>query len=91
MPLKTHPVGATGQRLGALGVVVLNVLVEATGKTCPIPCFVLESSQLLWQGELKDCEVLFGTNVLLLEHGFHVTYLDGTAIEPTSRNGQVLM
>ena len=75
MPLRTHPVGATRQRLGALSVVVLNVLVEATGKTCPIPCFVLESSQPLWQGELKDCGVLFGTNALL-EHGFHVTYSD---------------
>ena len=86
MPLRTHPVGATGQRLGALGVVVLNVQVETTGKTCPIPCFVLDSSQPLRRGELKDCGVLFGTNTLV-EHGFHVSYSDGTTIEPTPRDG----
>ena len=66
--------------------VMLKVQVEATGKTFPIPCFALEPCQPLWQGELKDCEIQFQMNALL-EHGFHVTYSDGTAIEPTSRNG----
>ena len=86
IPLRTHPVGATGQRLGALGVVMLNVQVETTGKTCPIPCFVLDSSQPLWRGELKGCGVLFGTNALV-ELGFHVSYSDGTTIEPIPRDG----
>jgi len=47
IPLKTQPVGATHQRLGALAVVVLNVLVETTGKTCAIPCCGVENLKIV--------------------------------------------
>ena len=44
VPLKSQPVGATGQELGAVGIAMLNILMETTGKTCPIPCYVLDSN-----------------------------------------------
>ena len=64
---------------------ILNVLVETTGKTCAIPFFILDSSQPLWRGELMDCGLLFGTNALV-EYGFRVTHSDGTSVEPTPKN-----
>ena len=65
LPLRSQPVGATGQRLGAVGVVILNVLVEITGKICAIPFFIPDSSQPLWREELMNCGLLFGTNALV--------------------------
>ena len=29
-----------------------------------VPCYVLESSKPIWNGELKNCAMLLGTNVL---------------------------
>ena len=88
VPLKSQPVGATGQELGAVGIAMLNILIETTGKTCPIPCYVLDSNRPLWSGELEDCGVLMGTNALV-KHGFTVTHSDGTHVEPNSKDANV--
>ena len=88
LPLKAQPIGATGKELGAAGIVVLDIQVEATAKTCPVPCYVLDSDQPLWSGELTDCGVLMGTNALIT-HGFGVTQSDGKVIEPGNRRESV--
>ena len=88
VPLKSQPVGATGQGLGAIGIAVLNILMETTGKTCQIPCYVLDSNRPLWSGELEDCGVLMGTNALV-KHGFTVTHSDGTQVEPNRKDANV--
>ena len=88
VPLKSQPVGATGQELGAVGIAMLNILIETTGKTCPIPCYVLDSNRPLWSGELEDCGVLMGTNALV-KHGFTVTHSDGTQVEPNCKDANV--
>ena len=77
--------GATGQELGAQGIAILNILIETTGKTYPVPCYVLDSSRPLWSGELKDCGVLMGTNALV-KHGFSVTHSDGTEVQPKAKD-----
>ena len=88
IPLKSQPIGATGQELGAIGIAVLDILMDTTGKTCSIPCYVLDSSQPLWLGELEDCGVLMGTNALV-KHGFTVTHSNGTQVEPNTRDTKV--
>ena len=88
VPLKSQPVGASGQELGAHDIAVLNILMEATGKVNPIPCYVLDSNQPLWSGELEDCGVLMGTNALV-KYGFTVTHSDGTKVEPKPKDAVV--
>ena len=88
VPLKSQPVGASGQELGAHGMAVLNILMEATGKIHPIPCYVLDSNQPLWSGELEDCGVLMGTNALV-KYGFTVTHSNGTKVEPKPKDAVV--
>ena len=85
VPLESQPIGATGQELGAHGIAMLNILMEATGKTFPIPCYVLDSSRPLWSGELEDCGVLMGTNALV-KHGFSVVHSDGTEVQPKKKD-----
>ena len=46
----SQPVGAGGQALGARKVVVISVMIDATGKSLCIPCYVLDSGKPLWQG-----------------------------------------
>lgn len=87
VPLKSQPVGATGQELGADGIAVLDILMETTGKTCPIPCYVLDSTRPLWSGELEDCGVLMGTNALV-QHGFTVKHSNGTEVEPKIKGSE---
>lgn len=40
----------------------LYILVEATGVTKEILCYVLDFSKTLWKGELTDCRIVVGTN-----------------------------
>ena len=85
IPLKSQPIGATGQTLGAIGIAVLDILIDTTGKTCSVPCYVLDSSQPLWLGKLEDCGVLMGTNTLV-KHGFTVTHSNGKQVEQNTKD-----
>ena len=82
LPLKNQPIGATGAELGAIGTVKLQMEIAATQTTREISCFVLDSSKPLWQGELRDCGILLGTNALV-DSGMEVTHADGTVIAPS--------
>ena len=62
--MDAQPVGAMGKELGTCGIVVLQMEIDETGQNLEIPCYVLDSVKPLWQGELKDCAVLLGTNAL---------------------------
>ena len=85
IPLKPQPIGATGQKLGAIGIAILDILVDTTDKTCSVSCYVLDSSQPLWLGEMEDCGVLMGTNALV-KHGFTVTHSNGMQVEPNTKD-----
>ena len=80
-----QPVGAMGTELGTCGILVLQMEVDETGQNLDIPCYVLDSTKPLWQGELKDCAVLLGTNALT-DFRFKVIYSNGTQIYPTFKD-----
>ena len=83
-PLKSLPTGASGQQLKAKGIVTMDILVESTGKTCNIPCYIIDSGEPLWSGALKDCAMLMGTNALVA-HGFKVSDSGGVEVSPTQK------
>ena len=85
IPLTAQPVGAMGKELGASGMVFLQMEIDETGQNLNIPCYVLESDKPLWNGELKDCAVLLGTNALV-DYGFEVSHANGLPVQPTSRS-----
>jgi len=49
-PLESFPTGAFGQKLNAKGIVMMNIRVKSTEKTCNIPCYILDSEEPLWSG-----------------------------------------
>ena len=53
--------------------------IDETGENLDIHCYVLDSINPLWQGELKDCAALLGTNALT-NFGFEVVYSNGIPI-----------
>ena len=57
---------------------------ETTGKTCPIPCHVLDSGQPLWPEKLEGCGMLMGINALV-KHGFTVIHSNGTQVEHNTK------
>ena len=83
-PLKSLPTGASSQQLKAKGIVTMDILVESTGKTCNIPCYIIDSGEPLWSGALKDCAMLLGTNALVA-HGFKVSDSGGVEVSPTQK------
>ena len=76
-----QPVGAMGKDLGTCGIVVLQLEMDETGQNLEIPCYVLDSNKPLWQGELKNCAVLLGTNALT-QFGFGLYHSNGAPIYP---------
>ena len=76
-----QPIGATGASLGAISVVRLQVMVDETGVTKEVPCFVLASEKPIWSGELHNCGVILGTNALV-DLGFQVIHSNGTVVHP---------
>ena len=82
--VQSQPKGAGGEELGATSIVVLDVLLEETSKTLTVPCFVLESSKPIWQGTVKNCGVILGTNATV-DYGVQVVHVNGTVVEPVDR------
>ena len=62
--MKAQPIGALGQELGAESVVVAETTMEQTGQKITISCFVMSSVKPIWQGIVKDCAMILGTNAL---------------------------
>ena len=40
--------------LGAKALVKLQVVVEITGSSLLVPCYVMDSSKPIWQGEVRN-------------------------------------
>ena len=84
LPLESQPVGAGGERLGTIAIVLLKVQVMDTDILREVPCYVLDSSKPLWGGEVNDCcIVIIGTNALG-SLGFDITHSDGTTVVPAT-------
>jgi len=41
---------------------MLKITIEGHAKTFQVPCYVLGSDKPLWNGELRDCAIVLGTN-----------------------------
>ena len=87
LPLDVQPIGASGSPLGAIALVSLPIEVEETGASELIPCYVLDSSKPIWQGEVRNCSVILGTNALT-SLGFTVTHIDGTVVSPVESKAE---
>lgn len=62
-----------GEALGAVAVVAMDIVIEETKESQQVPCYMMESSKPIWAGELDDCAVVLGTNVLE-GLGFNIVY-----------------
>ena len=62
LELDGQPRGAGGHLLGAEE--ALQVTIERTRVVQSVPCYILDSSKPIWQGELKDCGMIIGMNAL---------------------------
>ena len=80
MLLNTQPVGAEGSVLGAIP---LGVVIETTGKKLEVPCYVIDSTKPIWQGEIKNCGMIMGTNALVAFQ-FCISHSNGIVISPLS-------
>ena len=58
-----QPTGA-GHKLGATAVVRLKVMTTDGEQLHQVPCYVLESTKPIWNGELKNCAMVLGINAL---------------------------
>jgi len=76
-----NPLGVSGRPLGATALVPLSIEVEETGTSELIPCYALNSSKPIWQGEVRNCNVILETNTLI-SLGFTVTHVDGIVVSP---------
>ena len=76
-----QPIGATGVPLGAISLVRLQVMVDETGVTKEVRCFVLASEKPIWGGELHNCGIILGTNALV-DLDFQVIHSNGTVGHP---------
>ena len=86
LKLDRQPIGANGAELGAVALVRLEVSVEGTDKTLPVPCYVLNSDKPLWKGELWNCGLVLGTNCLE-KLGFSITHPNGQMVIPAGKEG----
>ena len=76
-----QPVGATGAPLGVISLVRVQVVVDETGVSREIPCFVLASEQPILSEELHNCGMILGMNALI-DLGFQVVHSNGTVVHP---------
>ena len=81
----SQPQGAGGSELGAKKIVFLSVMLEATGRSLCIPCYVVDSTRPLRQGAVKNCGLVLGTNAIV-GFGVQLVHENGTAVQPVSRN-----
>ena len=80
--MKAQPIGASGQELGATSVVAIETMMEQTGQKLVIPCFVMTSARPIWQGAVKDCCMVLGTNAMV-EFKMQTVHVDGSVVKPS--------
>ena len=78
--LEGQPSGAGRHKLGAIAVVRLQVTTDRE-KHHQVACYVLESSKPIWNGELKNCAMVLGTNALE-DLGFYIITNEGSKVIP---------
>ena len=87
--MRCQPQGAGGSELGAKRIVLLSVTLEATGKSLHIPCYVVDSTRPLWQGAVRNCGLVLGTNAIG-KFGIKLVHANGTAVQPVNGNADLV-
>ena len=87
--MRSQPQGAGGSELGAKRIVLLSVTLEATGKSLHIPCYVVDSTRPLWQGAVKNCGLVLGTNAIV-GFGIQLVHANATAVQPVNGNADLV-
>lgn len=73
LELDRQPVGAGGEVLGVMALVVLKINIDGASTQFYVPCYVLQSCKPLWKGKLYDCDLVLSTNALETM-GFRITH-----------------
>jgi len=84
-----QPVGATGDPLGVISLVHLQIMAEENGAGKEISCFVLASEKPIWDDEVHNCDLTLCINALV-SLGFQVTHSNGTVICPDGYQESVI-
>ena len=84
MELDRQPVGAAGEALGVMALVVLKITIDGASTPFYVPCYVLQSCKPLWKGELYDCALVLGTNALETM-GFRITHPNGKSVDSAGK------
>ena len=79
LPLHNQPVGAEGSVLGATALVNLEVVVQVTGKSLKVPCYVIDSTKPVWKGDAKNCGMIMGS-IALVAFQFHILHANGIEV-----------
>ena len=87
LELDRQLVGASGEALGVIAVVVLKLAIEGNSTTFNVPCYVLQSSKPLWNNDLNDCALVLGTNAPETL-GFRITNPNGELVSPVVKRCQ---
>ena len=83
LPLNNQPVGAEGSVLGATALVNLEVVVESTGKSLKVPCYVIDSTKSVWRGDANNCGMIMGSNAFVAFQ-FRILHANGIEILPVN-------
>ena len=57
-------------------------MTEQTGQKLVIPCFVMTSARPIWQGAVKDCCMVLGTNAMV-EFKMQTVHVNGSVVKPS--------
>ena len=61
--------------------VSLEVVVEVTGKSLKVPCYVIDSIKPVRRGDAQNCGIIMGSNALVAFQ-FHILHANGIEILP---------
>ena len=56
-------------------------MLDSTGMSLSVPCYVLDSVKPLWRGTVRNCGIVLGTNALTA-FGMQVMHSNGEAVRP---------
>ena len=83
LPLNNQPVGAKGSVLGATALVNREIIVEVTGKSLKVPCYVSDLTKQVWKGDAKNCGMIMGSNALVAFQ-FQILHANGIEVLPVN-------
>ena len=88
LPINNQTIGAEGSVLGATALVNLKVVIEVTGKSLKMPCYVIDSTKPVRKGDAKNCGMFMGSNALV-GFQFRILHANGIKVLPVNSAKQL--